>query len=108
MNQSEAVIAFSTIDSEEEAKKIACALVEAKLAACVNIVPKLTSIYQWKEKLCEEEEFLLIIKTSQARFEELKTMFTELHPYEVPELIACPIIDGLPDYLDWVIKSAQQ
>ncbi len=107
MSQSEAAIAFSTIDSEEEAKKIARALVEAKLAACVNIIPKLTSIYKWKGKLCEEEEFLLIIKTSQTRLEELKATFKKLHPYEVPELIACPIIDGLPDYLDWVIKSTQ-
>lgn len=107
MNRSEAVIAFSTIDSEEEAKKIARVLVETKLAACVNIVPKLTSIYKWKEKLCEEEEFLLLIKTSQARLEELKAVLKKLHPYEVPELIVLPLIDGLPRYLDWVIKNTQ-
>lgn len=106
-SEAEAVVAFSTIDSEKEAKRIANALVEAKLAACVNIIPKVTSIYEWKKEICEETELLLVIKTSQARVEELKAALEELHPYDVPELIICPIIDGLPDYLSWVMKNTR-
>lgn len=102
---SEAIIAFSTIDSEKEAKRIAKALVESRLAACVNIVPKVTSIYEWKEEVCEETELLLIIKTQTNRLEELKATLAELHPYDVPELVVCPIIDGLPDYLTWIMKN---
>lgn len=103
----DAVVALSTIDSEKEAKKIARALVEARLAACVNIVPKVTSIYEWKEEICEEEELLLVIKTQQKRLEELKAMLEELHPYEVPELIVLPVSDGLTDYLTWLFTNTK-
>lgn len=105
-NRFEIVIAFSTIDSEQEAKRIARALVESKLVACVNIIPKVTSIYEWKKEICEEEEVLLMMKTTNERVEELKVTLAELHPYEVPELIVVSVTDGLPDYLDWVMKSA--
>lgn len=105
MNPSEPVVAFSTIDSEKEALKIAKVLVEAHLAACVNIIPRVTSVYEWKEEICEEEEVLLVIKTHQNRLEELKATLVELHPYEVPELIVMPIIDGLPDYLNWLTNK---
>ena len=104
---SEAVIAFSTIDSEKEAQKIAKALVESKLAACVNLIPGVTSIYEWQNEICEEREILMVIKTSAARVEELKATMEELHPYEVPELVVCPIIDGLHDYLGWVFKNTK-
>ncbi|MBI4125467.1 MAG: divalent-cation tolerance protein CutA [Deltaproteobacteria bacterium] len=107
MNPSEPVVAFSTIDSEQEAKKIAKALVKGRLAACVNIIPKVTSIYEWKEEICEEGEFLLVIKTRTERLEELKATLGELHPYDVPELIVCPVIDGLPDYLNWVMENTK-
>ncbi len=101
------IVCFSTIDSEKEAAKIAKALVEAKLAACVNIVPKVTSVYEWKGSICEETELLLVIKTQQSRLKELKATLEELHPYEVPELIALPITDGLPDYLGWVLANTK-
>lgn len=107
MNPSEAIVAFSTIDSEKEAVKIARALVESHLAACVNIVPRVTSIYKWKEEVCEEAEVMLIIKTQQDRLEELKATLDELHPYEVPELIVMPITDGLPDYLSWLLTNTK-
>lgn len=107
MNQSEPVIAFSTIDDEKEAAKIAKALVEAHLAACVNIVPQMRSIYEWKEEICDEAEVLLIIKTQQNRIEELKAILEELHPYEVPELIVLPVVDGLPVYLSWLITNTK-
>lgn len=101
------VLAFSTIDTEEEAAKIARALVEANVAACVNIVPKITSVYAWKGELCEEEELMLVIKTQQKRIGELKALLKELHPYEVPELIVFPVTDGLPDYLSWVLANTK-
>lgn len=103
----DAIVALSTIDSEKEAKKIAKALVETHIAACVNIIPKITSIYEWKEEICEEEELLLVIKTQQNRLEELKVTLEELHPYEVPELIVLPITDGLPDYLSWLLANTK-
>lgn len=101
------VVCFSTIDSEKEALKIAKALVESHLAACVNIIPKVTSVYEWKEEICEETELLLIIKTQQARLKELKAALEDLHPYDVPEFIALPIVDGLPDYLGWVLANTK-
>ncbi|MDP2600223.1 MAG: divalent-cation tolerance protein CutA [Deltaproteobacteria bacterium] len=101
------VVCFSTIDSEKEALKIARALVESHLAACVNIVPKVTSVYEWKEEICEETELLLIIKTQQARLKELKAALEDLHPYDVPEFIALPITDGLPDYLGWILANTK-
>ena len=106
MNPSEpnVIIAFSTIDTEKEAKKIARILVESHLVACVNIIPKAISIYEWKKKICEEEEFLLVLKTTVDRLEELKVTLAEIHPYEVPELTAVPVADGLPDYLLWVAQ----
>jgi len=104
---SDFLIALSTIDTEPEATRIAKALVEGRLAACVNILPQVKSVYEWKEEVCEESEYLLIIKTSQARVEELKAAFEELHPYEVPELVFLPVIDGLPDYLQWILTNTK-
>lgn len=95
-------VAFSTTDSEEEASTIAKTLVEENLAACVNIVSNLRSVYRWSGKICDEKEFLLIIKTASTNCEQLKNRLKELHHYEVPELIFLPIVDGLPDYLDWL------
>ena len=102
MNPSEPVVAFSTIDSEKEAIKIAKALVEAHLAACVNVVPKVTSVYEWKEEICEEGEAFLIIQTHMDVIDELKVTIKEMHPYEVPMLLICPVSDGLDDYLSWM------
>ena len=107
MNPCEFVVAFSTIDSEKEALKIAKALVEAHLAACVNVVPKVISVYEWKAEICDETEVMLIIKTQQGRLEELKATLDEMHPYEVPELIVMPITDGLPDYLSWLLTNTK-
>lgn len=105
--KSQVVVAFSTVDSEKEAKRIAHALVEAKLVACVNILPKATSIYFWEGKVCEEGEVVLILKTKQDCVEDLKEAFEELHPYDVPELVILPVEEGLPAYLKWVIQSTE-
>ena len=77
-------------------------LVEARLAACVNIVPGLTSVYRWQDQIRRDEELLLVIKTHSDRLDALRQRIDELHPYELPELIAVEAADGLPAYLDWV------
>lgn len=98
-------IVFSTIDSEENAGKMARHLVEERLAACVNIISNVSSVYKWKDALEQEKECLLIIKTSENRLEELITRIVEIHPYEVPEVVAFPVEKGYPPYLEWVISE---
>ncbi len=95
-------IVFSTAGSEEEARKIAHHLVEQRLAACVNIVPQLTSIYQWQGKIEEGREWLLLIKTSAEMFGHVQAAIRELHSYELPECIAVDIAEGSPAYLKWI------
>jgi len=93
--------------SEQDAPKIAQALVERKLAACVNLVP-VRSIYKWKGKIEDDKENLLVIKTKKSKIDPLKKILKELHSYEVPELIVLPIEDGLPDYLNWIDKEISE
>jgi periplasmic divalent cation tolerance protein len=80
-------IALTTAGSEEEARKIAQALVERRLAACVNIVPQITSVYRWQDKVEEAREWLLIVKTTVAAFDQVRRAIAELHSYELPECI---------------------
>ena len=101
------VVIFVTVPSFEEGERIVSALVGEKLAACGNIISGLTSIYIWEEKVCKEEEHLLILKTRVEKVEELTGRVGELHSYDVPEIIALPIIYGSGDYLDWVKKSTE-
>jgi periplasmic divalent cation tolerance protein len=98
-------IVLTTAGSEDEANKIARHLVERRMAACVNIVPQITSIYRWKEIVEEAREWLLIVKTTAAAFEEVRDAIAELHSYEVPECICLTIEDGTPSYLDWIGES---
>jgi periplasmic divalent cation tolerance protein len=95
-------IVFSTAGSEEEARKIAHHLVEQRLAACVNIVPQLTSIYQWQGKIEEGREWLLLIKTSAEMFGRVQAAIRDLHSYELPECIAVDIAESSPAYLKWI------
>jgi len=94
-----------TVGSGEEALTIARKVVEEKLVACVNIVPRIRSIYRWKGEVCDEEEQLLIMKTRSNLFPGLQDRIRELHSYEVPEIISFPVAEGLPDYLKWVMES---
>jgi periplasmic divalent cation tolerance protein len=101
----EKIVVFSTCGSEEEAAKVGRALVEARVAACVNIVPKIRSIYRWKGEVQDDSEWLLVIKSSRPLFDRLKAELRRVHSYEVPELLAIPVVDGSPEYLDWLNRE---
>src|SRR5437879_600662 len=95
-------IIFTTTGSKEEARKIATALVERRLAACVNIIPKIESIYRWEGKIETAEEWLLIIKTNASAFTRVRDAIKELHSYDLPECISISIDDGSGEYLQWI------
>jgi len=105
---SEAIIVLVTCGSEEEAVKISNALVEERLAACVNLISPVRSIYRWEEKIWDEKEWLLIIKTQRKRFQEIETRVKSLHSYSVPEIIALPIIAGSSSYLNWLVEMTEK
>lgn len=98
----ERIVVLITAGSMEEGRKIANALVEEGLVACVNIVPQVNSIYRWEGEMCDEREVLLIAKSRREVFERLASRVKELHSYEVPEIIALPIVAGSEDYLKWI------
>ena len=104
----DAIVVLSTVDTPELAQKIAIALVEAGEAACVNIVPGIRSIYKWKGKMCDDAELFLVIKSSAARFEAIRDRIIAIHSYEVPEIIALPIIAGDARYLLWLDSIVTQ
>lgn len=95
-------IALCTVPNETIAGQIADALVSEKLAACVNIIPSIMSVYRWKDVIEYGEEQLLLIKTSESVWPLLETRILELHPYELPEIIAVPIQTGQADYIQWI------
>lgn len=99
------VVALSTVGSAQDAERLALALVERRLAACVSVVPGLVSTYRWKGEVCRDEERLLVIKTRAERLEALGQALVELHPYEVPELVALPVEAGHAPYLAWLDES---
>ena len=88
----------------DAAERIARELVERRLAACVNVVPNLVSVYRWKGKIQRDTESLLILKTRSERVPEIEAALPEIHPYDVPELIALPVEQGAKAYLDWVLE----
>jgi len=96
------LVVFITTSSYEEARKIADALVDLKKAACVNIVPKVSSLFRWKGKIEDVEESLMVVKTRAELFPDVVSTVKSIHSYEVPEIIALPIIEGDPDYLAWL------
>jgi len=96
------IVVYSTCSSAEDAKKLATHLVEERLAACVNVVRGIDSYYRWKGKVEQEAEALLIIKTSRDLFERLRVEWEKIHTYEIPELIAVPVVQGAPNYLNWM------
>lgn len=100
-------VVLSTAGSVEEARKIARYLVEQQLAACVNIVPQIESIYRWEGKIESSREWLLLIKTTAANFWKVREAIGEMHSYDVPECIAIGIEDGGADYLQWIGESVK-
>lgn len=98
-------IVLCTIDSIKNANELAHNLVKARLAACVNIVSGVTSVYEWENAICEENEYLLIIKTKSDLYKKLETKIKEFHPYEVPEIVSLKIDNGSKSYLDWIEKN---
>jgi len=98
-------LVLTTAGSAEEAKKIAHALVDGRLAACVNIVPHIESVYRWKEQVESAEEWLLLIKTRSAAFGRVRDAIAELHSYELPECIMLELAEGDNAYLDWLAKN---
>jgi periplasmic divalent cation tolerance protein len=99
------ILVFSNCDSADEAGRIARALVEARAAACVNIVPGVMSLYHWQGKIEEAAEWTLLIKTTRSLFPAVCAELRRVHSYEVPEIIAVPIIEGDPAYLDWIDRE---
>jgi periplasmic divalent cation tolerance protein len=96
------IVVFITASNEDEAAKIAKALVETRLAGCINIIKNIRSIYSWQGRIEDEKEILMIVKTQKTLFDSLMKKVKELHSYTVPEIIALPIIEGSEDYLKWL------
>lgn len=101
----DSVVLLCTCPNEKEGRRLAEALVETKLAACVNLLPGVQSIYRWEGKVEVAHEVVLLIKSTAARFEELRARITELHSYDIPEIIALPITAGSGKYLDWIRRQ---
>ena len=101
------IVVLVTCGSEEEALKIANALVAEHLAACVNLIAPIRSISRWEGKICDEKEWLLIIKTQKQKFEELEKRVKSLHSYSVPEIISLPVTEGSSAYLNWIEENTK-
>ena len=98
----EFIVVLVTATSKMEAQKISKVILNKRLAACVNIIPGLTSFFSWKGKIQKATELLLLIKTKKSLFKRLEKEVKAIHSYSVPELIALPILEGSKDYLDWL------
>ena len=103
----DALVVLVTVPTPQRAAEIARAVVEERLAACGNVVPGLRSIYRWEGEVQEDEEALLLLKTTRARFEALRARVLALHPYDVPEVIALPVEAGSAAYLDWIAAETR-
>jgi periplasmic divalent cation tolerance protein len=99
------IVVFSTCGSAEEAERLARQLVEARLAACVNVIMQVRSFYRWKGKVEDAGEWLLVIKTSRERFDKVRLLLESAHSYELPEVLALPIVEGSETYLAWLDRE---
>lgn len=100
-------IVLCTVPDPDAGERLAASLVEARVAACVNILPGLTSVFRWQGETQKDPEALLIIKTRRDRFEAICEVLRAQHPYELPEIIAVPLSDGLPAYLRWIDQNLE-
>jgi periplasmic divalent cation tolerance protein len=96
------IVVLTTCESEEEAARLARHLVDHRLAACVNIIPGVRSIYRWKDQVEDSAEFVLVIKSRRDVFNKVREAIAQLHSYEIPEVIALPVVDGSDAYLRWL------
>ena len=103
----ETLLVLTNLPDADTAKRIARLLVEQRLAACVNILAPCTSIYRWQNQIESASETPMLIKTTLLRYPALQAALTEAHPYELPEIIAVPVTQGLPGYLDWVAAGTR-
>lgn len=99
------IVVLTTCESEDEAERIARSLIEKRVAACVNILPKARSIYRWKGAVEDAQEFVLLIKTRRDIFDALRAELSRIHSYEIPEIIALPVVDGSEAYLGWIDRE---
>ncbi len=101
------LLVLCTIDDGRRADELASLLVERNLAACVNLLGGITSVYLWQGKRERAQEILMLIKTTDERYDELEETLLDAHPYELPEIVAVPITDGLPAYLSWINNTVK-
>ena len=101
------IVLFITTANAEEAQQLSRVLLEQRKAACVNIIPKVKSLFWWEGKIDSEQENLLIVKTKASLLPEIISLVKQVHSYTVPEIIALPIVGGNQDYLDWIEKSVE-
>lgn len=106
--ETESILVLTNVPDIVTAHAIGRQLVENRLAACVNCLPQVTSIYRWQSAVEEASEVTLLIKTVRDRYAEVEAMITRLHPYELPEIIALTIEQGAPAYLKWIVQEVQQ
>ena len=99
------IVVLSACESREEALRVAEALLEKRLAACVNLLPGAESMYHWKGKIERSEETVLLIKSTRKCFEQLKAVLSQAHSYEIPEVLALPVVAGSEGYLDWMDRE---
>jgi periplasmic divalent cation tolerance protein len=102
----DAIVVFMTAANGEEASRLAEMLVGAHLAACVQILPEIESVYRWQGKIERSSEVLLLAKTTRGKFDDLESEVRALHSYDTPEIVAVPIVAGSAPYLEWLVKSA--
>ena len=102
---SDILLVWITVPDNNTAQLIAESLVQQRLAACVNIIPGLTSVYRWRGEIHHDSELLLLAKTCRQQFNALRDAVVELHPYEIPEIIATDVTQGLKGYLDWIVEE---
>jgi periplasmic divalent cation tolerance protein len=104
MDAKDAIVVFMTAPNGEEAERIAEMLVEARLAACVQILPEMKSVYRWQGKIERQPEVLLIAKTTRSKFPELERRVRASHSFEIPEIVALPVLAGSAPYLQWLLS----
>jgi len=102
-----AILVYSTAPNELVAEKIAKSLVKSNLAACINIIPQMTSIYRWEEKIERASECALLIKTTTNHYPAIEKSITEQHPYDCPAIITLPVSNGYPPFLQWIKNETQ-